>query len=78
MELKELKKRKTKKTMLTLAEDQIELLDVCSEAVGQSRSGFLSLLLDGFYNEIISFARGYATRIIEQATSTNQRKKKKT
>jgi hypothetical protein len=71
-----LPKRETQKVMLTLAVDQIEFLDTCAKAVGQSRSGFLSLMIDGFYEEIIAFARGYATRIIEQATITEHRKNK--
>ena len=69
-----LPKRPVRKATLTLPEDTIEFLDVCADAVGLNRSGFLSLVLDGFYDEIMSFAKGYATRIIEQAVLTEQRK----
>ena len=51
---------------MTLPEDTIELLDVCSDAIGINRSNFLSLVLDGFYDEIISFTRGYATKLFEE------------
>jgi len=68
-----LPKRKVKKTTLTLPIDQIEFLDACAGAVGQDRSSFLSLVLDGFYDEILSFAKGYATRIIEQVAITEQK-----
>lgn len=73
-----LPKRKTKKVTLTLAEDQIKFLDTCAGAVGQDRSGFLCLVLDGFYDEITSFAKGYAARILEQMAITEQKNKKKT
>ena len=60
-----LPKRGTKKVTLTLPVDTVELLDVCSDAIGINRSNFLSLVLDGFYDEIISFTRGYATKLFE-------------
>jgi len=72
-----LPQRKTQKVMLTLATDQIEFLDTCAKAVGQGRSGFLSLVIDGFYEEIIAFARGYASRIIDQAAVTEQQKNRR-
>lgn len=72
-----LPRRKVKKVTLTLPEDQIAFLDTCAGSVGQDRSGFLALMLDGFYDEIIAFAKGYATRIIEQAAITEMRKNKK-
>jgi len=61
-----LPKRETKKVTLTLPTDTIELLDVCSGAMGINRSNFLSLLIDGFYDEIISFAKGYAIKLFEE------------
>ena len=61
-----LPKRETKKVTLTLPADTIELLDVCSDAIGIDRSNFLSLVIDGFYDEIISFAKGYATKLFEE------------
>ncbi|MBA7669199.1 hypothetical protein ES703_77327 [subsurface metagenome] len=73
-----LPKRKTKKVTLTLATDQIDFLDVCAGAVGQDRSGFLCLVLDGFYDEITAFAKGYAARILEQMTLTDLKHKKNT
>ena len=75
-----LPKRKIRKVTLTLPEDQIEFLDTCAGSVGQDRSGFLALTLDGFYDEILAFAKGYAARIIEQSAITEMRKnsKKKT
>jgi hypothetical protein len=72
-----LPKRHVKKVTLTLPEDEIEFLDACAGAVGQDRSGFLALVLDGFYDEITAFAKGYATRILEQAAITEQRKNRK-
>ncbi|GAI71796.1 unnamed protein product [marine sediment metagenome] len=63
---------------LTLATDQIEFLDTCAGAVGQDRSGFLCLVLDGFYDEITAFAKGYVARILEQMTLTALKNKKKT
>lgn len=71
-----LPKRKQKKVTLTLPLDLIEFLDSCAGSVGQDRSGFLALLLDGFYDEIASFAKGYAMRIMEQAKMTGQRQNK--
>jgi hypothetical protein len=52
-------------------------LDTCAGSVGQDRSGFLALMIDGFYDEITSFAKGYAARIIEQGLITDQRKNRK-
>lgn len=69
-------RRKTRKVTLTLPEDLIEFLDQCGGGVGQDRSGFLALVLDGFYDEIASFAKGYAMRIVEQAKMTEQRHNK--
>jgi len=46
-------------------------------SVGQDRSGFLALMIDGFYDEITAFAKGYAARIIEQGLITEQRRNKK-
>lgn len=60
-----------------MPDDAIEFLDTCAGAVGQDRSGFLALVIDGFYDEITSFAKGYSTRIIEQAAITEQRRSKK-
>lgn len=71
-----LPKRVVKKTTVTLPLDQLDFLDTCSDAVGHSRSSFLTLVLDGFYDEIIAFAKGYATRIIEQAAITEEMKRK--
>lgn len=72
-----LPRRKIRKVTLTMPEDQIEFLDTCAGSVGQDRSGFLALMIDGFYDEITSFAKGYAARIIEQGLITEQRKNKK-
>ena len=69
-----LPKRESKKITLSLPVDSIEFLDACAGAVGQDRSGFLCLVLDGFYDEILAFAKGYATRIIEQVSITEQKK----
>jgi len=71
-----LPRRQVKKVTLTLPGDQIEFLDTCAGAVGQDRSGFLALVIDGFYDEITAFAKGYSTRIIEQAAITEQRRNK--
>lgn len=71
-----LPRRKIRKVTLTLPEDQIEFLDTCAGSVGQDRSGFLALMIDGFYDEITAFAKGYAARIIEQGLITEQRKNK--
>ena len=75
-----LRKRTTRKTTLTLPEDLIGLLDVCAEATGQNRSDFLSLVLDIFFDDIVSFARGYSLRIrqfaeIEEAQKAKERVK---
>ena len=69
-----LPRRKIRKVTLTMPEDQIEFLDTCAGSVGQDRSGFLALMIDGFYDEITAFAKGYATRIIEQSAITEMRK----
>lgn len=72
-----LPRRKIRKVTLTMPEDQIEFLDTCAGSVGQDRSGFLALMIDGFYDEITAFAKGYAARIIEQVTITGMRKNRK-
>lgn len=72
-----LPKRETKKYTLTLPVDQVQFLDTCAQAVGQDRSGFLALVLDGFYDEITAFAKGYAARILEQMALTELKNKKK-
>ena len=72
-----LPQRKVKKYTLTLPTDLVEFLDTCAGAVGQDRSGFLTLLIDGFYDEIAAFAKGYAARILEQMALAEIRNKKK-
>ncbi len=57
--------RQKLKTTLTLPVDLIDFLDICARATGHNRSGFLSIILDMFYEEIVSFAKGYSLRIKE-------------
>lgn len=74
-------KRPIKKFLFTLPVDLVQFLDSCAGAVGQDRSGFLTIILDGFYDEIASFAKGYGTRIREQMQITelkNKEREKKT
>jgi len=61
-----LPRRPLRRTTITLPVDQLEFLDQCAKAVGQDRGGFLTLMIDGFYDEIAAFAKGYVARIIEQ------------
>ena len=72
-----LPKRLLRRTTITLPVDQLEFLDECGKAVGQDRGGFLTLMIDGFYDEIAAFAKGYVARIIEQVKQkeTNNAKK---
>lgn len=62
-----LPRRVLKRTTITLPVDQLEFLDDCAKAVGQDRGGFLTLVVDGFYDEIAAFAKGYVGRVLEQA-----------
>jgi len=62
-----LPKRVLRRTTITLPVDQLEFLDECAKAVGQDRGGFLTLVIDGFYDEIAAFAKGYVGRVLEQA-----------
>ena len=62
-----LPKRLLRRTTITLPVDQLEFLDECAKAVGQDRGGFLTLVIDGFYDEIAAFAKGYVGRVLEQA-----------
>ena len=62
-----LPKRILRRTTITLPVDQLEFLDECAKAVGQDRGGFLTLMIDGFYDEIAAFAKGYVGRVLEQA-----------
>lgn len=61
-----LPKRPLKRTTFTVPVDRLEFLDECAEATGFSRSGFLSMVLDGFEDEIASFAKGYIARLIKE------------
>ena len=61
-----LPKREVKKWTFTLPTDLVMFLDECAAATGQDRSGFLTITLDGFYDEIASFAKGYSARIADQ------------
>jgi len=61
-----LPKREVKKWTFTLPTDIVEFLDECAEAIGQDRSGFLAIIIDAFYDEIASFAKGYGYKIVEQ------------
>lgn len=61
-----LPKRPVKKWTFTLPTDLVMFLDECADATGQDRSGFLTIILDGFYDEIASFAKGYTARITDQ------------
>lgn len=62
-----LPKRPLRRTTITLPVDQLEFLDQCAKAVGQDRSSFLTILIDGFYDEIAAFAKGYVARIFKQS-----------
>jgi hypothetical protein len=62
-----LPRRILKRTTITLPVDQLELLDECAKAVGQDRGGFMTLFIDGFWDEIAAFAKGYVGRVLEQA-----------
>jgi len=72
-----LPKREVHKHLFTLPDDLVVFLDDCANATGQDRSGFLTLVLDGFYDEIASFAKGYAARIVELMAIAEMRNKKK-
>lgn len=65
-----LPRRPLRRTTITLPVDQLGFLDQCAKAVGQDRGGFLTLVIDGFYDEIAAFAKGYVARIIEQVKQT--------
>jgi len=65
-------KRKMRKVTLTLPVDLIEMLDECAGATGRDRSDFLTTVLDGFYDEVISFTRGIVTQIQVQAQALAQ------
>lgn len=57
--------REKEKITLTLPIDLVQYLDLCAQATGHNRSGFLTIVLDLFYDEIASFAKGYSLRIKE-------------
>lgn len=61
-----LPKRPLRRTTVNLPVDQLEFLDECAKAVGQDRSGFLTIFIDGFYDEIAAFAKGYIARVMGQ------------
>jgi hypothetical protein len=67
-----LPRRILKRTTITLPVDQLEFLDQCAKAVGQDRSGFMTLVIDGFYDEIAAFAKGYVGRVLEQAKKVEE------
>ena len=69
-----LPKRILRRTTITLPVDQLEFLDECAKAVGQDRGGFVTLVIDGFYDEIAAFAKGYVGRVLEQAKKMEENK----
>jgi hypothetical protein len=72
-----LPKRVLKRTTVTLPVDRIEFLDECAKAVGQDRSGFLSIVLDGFEDEIAAFAKSYVWHITRQAKKARENNNEK-
>jgi hypothetical protein len=70
----QLPRRILRRTTITLPEDQLDFLDQCAKAVGQDRGGFLTLVIDGFYDEIAAFAKGYVGRVLEQAKKVEEGK----
>jgi len=67
-----LPQRPLRRTTFTLPVDRLEFLDECAKAIGQDRSGFLSIILDGFEDEIAAFAKGYVARIMKQVQNNQK------
>jgi hypothetical protein len=65
--------RPLRRTTFTLPVDRLEFLDECAHAIGQDRSGFLSIVLDGFEDEIAAFAKGYVARIMKQVQNSQEK-----
>jgi hypothetical protein len=66
--LKRTYRRLRRRTTITLPTDRLEFLDNCAELTRKDRSEFLTLLIDEFNDEIVSFAKnGYVTWICKLA-----------
>ena len=56
-------KRPVRKTLISIPEDQIMMIDECAKAMGMSRSAFLQVYFDTYAEQVISFTEGWLAGI---------------
>lgn len=63
-----------KRTTITLPVDQLEFFNMCAKAVGQDRGGFVTLMVDFFYDDIVRFAEDYVSKVKQDKVLTDAKK----
>jgi len=56
-------KRKTKNIPLRLPLEQIDLIDQCAEAIGLSRTAFVTLFFDTYSESMVNFTVGWLSSL---------------
>lgn len=69
--------RPTKKFLLTLPQDQLDMIDDGAKAVGLSRSAFLQIYFDVFAERLREFVEGWLTGVSPYVQKLMEQKKKR-